>query len=94
MTFLQSDEITPVAGLTALLPIRFHMLTEVGGTVLVDADATWVDAPNAKAKYSWMPGETDVVGSHIAEWEITVSGKKMTIPTKKYTPVNITAKLA
>lgn len=53
--------------------IKFHMMTKRYNKSLVNKDATISDAANGKVQYSWAEGDTDTVGDHHIEWEVTHS---------------------
>lgn len=74
--------------LTAATTVRFLM---EGG---VADDAVIVDAAGGQVRYDWQPGETDVAGTHDAEFEITWGdGRKQTVPNGEYIKVVIAADL-
>jgi hypothetical protein len=70
--------------------VRFLMREKSSGTVLVAAAATVVDAANGTVRYDWATGDTDTIGKHQAEWEVTFSGGAVqTFPNTDYTIVSI-----
>lgn len=59
-------------------------------TELVNAAATLEDAEEGLVKYEWQAGDTAEIGSHLAEFEITLSGgEKEVYPSKGYIAINI-----
>ena len=52
-------------------------------TPKVNATATVVSGPAGTIRYSWAGTDTDTAGTYIAEFEVTLGGKKLTIPSRK-----------
>ena len=77
------------ADLTAAT-VKFWMRTKEGVILVNGTAAVVVSALAGTVRYDWAAGDTDVVGSHQAEWEATfASGKKETFPNDSYTTVKI-----
>lgn len=78
---------TRVNGQTVPLPglaggsVVFTMKAENGGAVKVNrAGAVIVDAANAILRYDWQAADTDTAADYDAEFELTIAGKKLTVP--------------
>ncbi len=75
--------------------VKFLMRPEAGGAVKVNATATIVLPATAGAvRYDWAAGDTDTVGTFQAEWEVTISGLKITVPNDSYILVVVTEDIA
>lgn len=85
-TLLEADGVTPVdlAGATVVLQLRDRR-----GTHLFDADCTVLDAEAGRVEYEWVEGDTDTVGAHRAEFEITSSDGIATAPNYGFVTVHI-----
>ena len=61
---------------------KFIMVTDADPRVVkVNAAATITDALNGKVEYSWISADTDTSGDYLAEFEITLTGGKITLPS-------------
>ncbi len=65
------------------------------GVVIVDAQpAVITQANQGRVKYVWAAGNTDVIGTHDAEWVVTYPGaKQLTVPNRGYDQIEISARL-
>lgn len=73
--------------------VRFLMRGR-DGTLVVDQAATIVDAATREVKYEWQAGDTNTVGSYLAEWQVTFPGAKpATFPSRSYLTIEIEADL-
>ncbi len=74
--------------------VTFTMRSRAG-VVIVDAQpAVIVTALEGRVKYVWAAGNTDVIGTHDAEWVVTYPGaKQMTVPNRGYDQIEIAARL-
>ena len=52
-------------------------------TPKVNTTATVVDGSAGTMRYSWAGTDTDTAGTYIAEFEVVIDGKKLTIPNRK-----------
>lgn len=77
-----------IVDLTDAVSVRFKMGA-------IDAAAVIVSPPTSgKVRYDWGAGETDVAGTHNAEFEITwTGGGVQTVPSKGYIKVVISEDL-
>lgn len=70
--------------------VVFNMRAADSGTVKVSRSAaTLVDGATGKVRYDWQSGDLDTNGEYLAEFECTISGRKLTIPTNGYIPVRV-----
>lgn len=70
--------------------VVFNMRAADTGTVKVNrSSATLVDGPTGKVRYDWVSGDLDTNGDYLAEFECTISGRKLTIPTNGYIPIKV-----
>lgn len=74
--------------------VRFLMMRN-GIAVNATQDGTVVDATEGHVSYAPAAADTDEVGWHEAQWEITVTngGKKMYVPNGKYDTVYVQPKV-
>tara|TARA_R110000868_G_scaffold38420_1_gene134446 strand:+ start:1287 stop:1610 length:324 start_codon:yes stop_codon:yes gene_type:complete len=71
--------------------VRFHMRLVGSNTHMIDSSADIVEEDNGIVRYIWQTGDTSVVGSYEAEFEITYSdGSIETFPNNGYIAVEIT----
>jgi hypothetical protein len=75
--------------------VRFHM-REIGSTnIVVDADATVISEAGGTVQYDWVAGDTAVVGSYQAEFEVTYPQSTVeTFPNDGYIRVEIISDIA
>lgn len=81
--------------LTTATGVKFVMRNKDTSTVKVNSPAAIIGSASLGiVQYQWGAGDTDVVGSYQAEWEITWPGpKKQTVPTASYHTIDILADL-
>jgi hypothetical protein len=78
----------------AAATVRFHMVTRAG-TVLVNEPALVTAAGVGEVEYQWAATDTDEVGLHLAEWEVTWGpGVVETYPNDRHLLVAIRRDLA
>jgi hypothetical protein len=71
--------------------VRFHMRLVGNETAMIDESAQIVEEDNGVVRYIWQTGDTSVVGSYEAEFELTyVDGSIETFPNNGYIGVEIT----
>lgn len=87
VTAVQSDGTAyDLSGATVV----FNMRTADTNTVKVNrASATLVSGPNGQVRYDWQSTDLDTVGEYLGEFEATISGRKLTIPTNGYIPIRV-----
>lgn len=74
--------------------LRFIMSASTTATPTVDQPAELVDAVNGRVRYLWQTGDTDIIGSYKAEFEVTwPDGTYETFPNKIYINVKVVADL-
>ena len=56
--------------------------------------AVLVDGPNGKVRYDWGSADLDTVGSYDAEFEATLSGRKLTVPSNNWISIKVIDDLA
>lgn len=100
VTFKQGDRL-PSLNVTAVqsdgsaydltgATVVFNMRTEDGVTVKVNrASATLVSGPAGTLRYDWGASDLDTIGDYYGEFEATISGRKLTIPTNGYIPIKV-----
>lgn len=59
----------------------------------VDGIAEITDAANGKLRYLWGDGDTDVAGSYLAEFEVTLSGRRLSFPAAETLIVQVVGDL-
>lgn len=80
--------------ITGFSSLKFFM-RNAGGTVIVNADATAVDAAVGLVQYDWDAADTGTAGSFQAEFQVTYAdGGVETFPNKGYIEVVITDDIA
>lgn len=52
-------------------------------TPKISATATVVNGPAGTLRYAWSGTDTDTAGTYLAEFEVTLGGKKLTIPNRR-----------
>ena len=72
--------------------VQFRMRTR-GGSLKVDAAATVVSALAGVVEYTWLPADTDTVGTYDAEWELTYIDGSRTVPTTGFFRVKVSPTL-
>lgn len=73
-------EATLPVDLTDADTVSFHM-TDDDGAVIVDGDAIVLDVEGGVVAYNFNAGETESLGTHYIEWEVTwASGDVETFP--------------
>lgn len=78
-TLLQGDD-TPI-DLTAVETVKFHMFTQRGLNVKINAEAAIVSAADGTVKYQWAIGDLEDLGKYYVEWELEYTGSRtMTVP--------------
>lgn len=60
-----------------------------GQVPLFSKPATVVNAAAGIVQYDWASGDTNDYGDYAAEFEATISGKRLTVPTSGYIAVTI-----
>lgn len=72
---------TPVDLSTATNP-KFFMrdARDASAAPKVDASATVSDGANGVLTYAWSSGDTDTAGTYLAEFEVQIGGRRLTIP--------------
>ena len=100
VTFKQGDRL-PSLNVTAVqsdgtaydltgATVVFNMRTADGVTVKVSrSNATLVSGPSGTVRYDWASSDLDTVGDYQGEFEATISGRKLTIPTNGYIPIKV-----
>jgi len=85
-TLLEADGVTPVdlTGATVVLQVRNRR-----GTHLFDAPCDVIDAEAGRVEHEWVEGETDIVGPHRAEFEITATDGIGTAPNYGFVTIHI-----
>lgn len=75
--------------------VVFNMRAADTGTIKVNrSSATLVSGPAGTLRYDWGASDLDTVGDYLAEFEATISGRKLTIPTNGYIPVRVVDDIA
>lgn len=69
--------------------VLFIMSVDEGTPNKVAAAATIVTPSTGMVKYTWAGTDTDTPGTYHAEWEITISGKKITVPNDGHISIEI-----
>lgn len=70
--------------------VVFNMRAADTGTIKINrSSAVLVSGPNGQVRYDWNSGDLDTNGDYLAEFEATISGRKLTIPTNGYIPVRV-----
>lgn len=100
VTFKQGDRL-PSLNVTAVqsdgtaydltgATVVFNMRAADGATVKVNrASATLVNGAAGTLRYDWAASDLDTVGLYEGEFEATISGRKLTIPTNGYIPIRV-----
>ena len=87
---------TPIDFSDATTP-EFHMRLASAAdlsTPKIDAAATIVDGPGGIIRYQWAGTDTDTAGIYTAEFEVTKSGRKLSIPSATKLTVRIVEDIA
>ena len=78
--------------------VRFHMKDENGNMLVENGEGTVINPAKGIVAYIWQPGDTAIVGTHSAEFEIeyssTAGGGIETFPNTGYIKVIIKDELA
>jgi hypothetical protein len=89
------DDDGDAVDLTAATGVRLHMRQAFPPRgVVVDAAASVVVAASGIVSYSWQAGDTDEIGTHYLEWEVTWAGGVETFPKSGYDRVVIVEAIA
>ena len=77
--------------LTTASGVVMHMRNRDGGAVKITAGACAIIAPptGGVVEYAWAATDTDTAGTFEAEFEVTFSGLKMTVPNASNVSVRI-----
>ena len=80
--------------LTGVTSVTFLVRT-VSGRLLVNRAASIVEpATDGRVRHAWVAGDTDTIGTHNVEWRVVYPGAKpMTIPSRGYDQIEISARL-
>lgn len=73
--------------------VQFRMSTRAGVAPVVDAAASVIDAAAGRVAYNWVAGDTDTVGTYLAEFVITDPYQE-TFPNGRYLTAQIMQNLA
>jgi hypothetical protein len=80
--------------LTLATSVHFIMKNSATNTVAVNALASILSPTQGTVRYTWVTGDTNVVGSYLGEWSILWSGgRQQTVPTLTYHTISILADL-
>ena len=64
--------------------VVFTMKNKTDGSILIDeAPVTVVDSTEGMVQYEWEPGDTDLPGKYIGEFEATFTDEPITFPNGK-----------
>lgn len=75
--------------------VVFNMRTADGATVKVNRQAaTLVDGPTGKLRYDWGSTDLDTAGDYDAEFECTIGGRRLTVPTNGWIQIRVVDDLA
>lgn len=75
--------------------VRFHLRPIGSSQVTVDAPATIVTADEGIVRYDWQAADTDTIGAHQAEFEVTYADASIeTFPNDGYIRVEIISDIA
>jgi len=75
--------------------IRFHMKRYKASTAKIDGSVTVVDEEGGVVRYAWQSGDTDTMGSYLAEFEVTYNdGTIETFPNSGYIQVDVLGEIA
>ena len=81
-TLLRGEEVVSLVDATS---VTFKMRPQTGVTKKVDSVANIMDATGGQVEYRWVLGDTDTVGTFLAEWEVVWNdGTPETFPTRDY----------
>lgn len=69
--------------------VAFRMRSSSGTNVTLTGEATVVSAATGEVQFAWGDGDTDTVGSYVAEWVADYSGSTLTVPTNGYVTVQV-----
>jgi len=70
--------------------VRFHMRAIGSLSILIDSSVSVIDAGSGVIQYDWVAGDTSLIGSYQAEFQVTYAdGKIETFPNSEYISVEI-----
>lgn len=70
--------------------VRFIMVDKASGVTAVDAPCDIVDAGEGRVSYQWVTGDTDIVSTYNAEYEVVLADSNVeTFPNSKYIVVKV-----
>lgn len=74
--------------------VRFVMAPRRGGSDVVNAAATIVNAANGQVSYTWQAADTATTGAFCGQWKVTFSGGAVeSFPNAGYITVYVTPDL-
>lgn len=74
--------------------VKFTLRAPNGTVIINQRTAIVVQANQGRVRYVWQEGDTEVIGTHDAEWTVTYpGGKEITVPNRGYDKIEINARL-